>query len=673
MRRLLGFLGLPSLLLGLAALGCAGDESSSSSGGEPGAPSSGGDPGKKADPGPIDPAAVDASPLAMTHLLSGFDWQTGFARGAKQRVFALEPTLSSSLARVTVAKIDGTNAEVTTLPVKGKVPTGRIEAIAYDAGRDVFAAIVRAMRPHRLEVVTIAIGATEATFETLAQPSPLAPDGAMFTALYPKGGGSFLAVRGNDLLTLTAGAQATWSAPVPANGFYRGNSASIVLDAPRGRLIGYGRDVYDPVTKTVGYEPSIGTMSLSGPYAWTELSLASAPPADPQASYAPRWAALDPASPRLLAIVPVKSTCGPMECMQQSLWAADLAQGGWTKLLEHYNPSSYYAPWAVDDDGRRIFGHGDGQLWSVSMDQIATAKEVAFAQKGDLGPQNPAAATVLANGKILSTDGGAFRVYDPSSAAPRWERFGKTTLPQERRYRPTMVEDPATGEVLVFGGASSNASPASQALLVLSKDGATIAEESVTGAPPARVGHGSALVERTLVIAGGSEQGASGKVLDDVWTFDRTSRAWKKIGALPKALSVVAMHGAAKGSSEVLAIGYAKAGADDATIAPIVAIDVASGKARELKADGPAPTRLWSTAPLGTCFVGFESGDTVDGSEPQLWRCKREGDVVRWEKTPFEANDYALGGPIELRGAGAPDGSKAYFVGRTMWLAAPKK
>lgn len=638
-----------------------------------------GGPGPSSGPGPAtdaplaNPPTVDTVPVAMRQLLAGFDWQAAFVLGGQKRIFSIAPVLSSSLQRVTVASFDGANAEVATLAVKGKVPTGRIEAIAYAEGIDKVVAIVRAQRPHRIEVVTIALGATEATIETLAQPAPLEPNGAMFSALYPKGGGALLAVRGNDLLSLTVGASATWSAPSPASSFYRGNTTSIVLDAKRGRLVAYGKDVFDPVSKTVSFEPSVGTMPLSGPYAWTEVSLGSPPPAEGK-GIAPNWAALDAQSPRLLAIVPLKDMCGPIECMKQSLWAANLGTGSWSKLLDHYNPTSFYEPFAVDDAGRRVFSMIDGALWATRLDEASTWQDVALTQKGDLGPQNASSAVVVKGGRIVSADSGALRVYDPSAASPRWERFGTAKLPQGLGYRPSMTEDPDTGEILVFGGASSNASEPSPDLLVVAKDGASLTKEAVTGTPPARVGHGAAMVGRALYVVGGSEQGASGSYLDDVWTFDRASRAWKSAGKLPKGLAAVTVRPPLPGGTELLAIGYAKpAGSGDAAIAPIVAIDTTTGKARELTTKGEAPSRLWSKARLGTCFVGFESGDTVDGTEPTLWRCKREDDVITWEKSPIDANDYALGGMVDLHGASEADGSKAYFVGSTTWSVAPKR
>jgi hypothetical protein len=607
-------------------------------------------------------------------MLAGFDAMQGFVQGATGCVFSLTPGISSSLARVTLAKTNGTNVDVLTAKLAGKIPTGRVEAMAYAAGIDRFVLIVRAMRPHRIEIVTIALTDSDATAETLAQPAPLAADGAMFTALYPKGGGDLLAVRGNDLYTLTVGAQATWSAPVSASNFYRGNSANVVLDAPHGRLVGYGRDVFDVQTQKVKFEPSVGTMPLSGPYSWTELSLAGAPPTNGQ-SFAPSWAALDAGGQRLLAVVSMDDTCpGNVPCSRPTLWEAKLAQGTWTELRDFFTPPTMYRPFATDDAAHRVLSWGDGALGAMGIDAQSNLQAPALVQKGDLGPSFPSAAVLLSNGKLLSSDGGIFRVLDPSAAAPRWERFGTTTLSQAVRYRPTFTEDPRTGEVLVYGGASSDANDGSGDTFVLAKDGSKLDKLTLgsgSPAPAGRTSHGAAMLGGALVVAGGASNVLSAS-LDDVWALDRATSTWKKVATMPQPLTSVTMRVAAGSTTAVWALGYAKTG-NDYALARIVEIDVATGKSRSLSSLGEAPKTLWSVAPYGTCFVGFESGDTVDGSEPQLWRCKREGDGVRWEKTPIDANDESLGGAVELRGAGAADGSRAFFVGRTLFAAAPKR
>ncbi len=661
-----GFLSFLLGLTGMAAVVACGSESVEQ--GEPPTPpdpSETSSPGSETTPPPIDPQKVDEAPLAMTQLLAGFDYTTGYFQPSKKRVFSLTPSVSASMARLTVAKIEGANVEVSTLPVKGKVPTGRVEAMTYAEAIDRFVLIVRAMNPHRVEVVTLALEDAQATFETLPQSPATEPNGFMFGPLYPKGGSSILVIRGNDLLTLTIGPTATWSGKTSASGFYRGASTAIVLDSKRNRLIAYGNEVFDPVTMKNHFEPSIGTMPLSGPYSWTDVPMANVPPAESQ-GVAPNWAALDGQTPRLLAIVPVPATCGDMQCTSQSLWSANLAQGSWTKLKDHYNPPTMYKPWAVDDGGRRVFSHGDGKLAALPIDETSTLVQAPLAQKGDLGPMFIAATTVLSNGRIVSTDGAGFRIYDPSAAAPRWETFGKARLPSNVGHRPSLDEDPKTGELLLFGGADSNASAGSSDLYVIAKDGATITKQTVAASPPARVGHGGTFVGRALFIAGGVKKGTDSTYLDDVWTFDRDKNTWTEIAKLPKGLGGVTLRAGAT-SSELLAIGWSFQ-----TVAPLAAIDIATGKARELTTEGEAPQRLWSVAPLGSCFVGYESGDSVDNTQPYLWRCKRTGDTVKWEKSPLDAHDEGLGGYPTLLGAGAPDGAKAYFVGRTLWSAVAK-
>lgn len=623
------------------------------------------------------PAVVDQKPVALSELVAGFDTQIGFYQGAQKRIFSIPQTLSASLARVTVATVIGTKVTVATLPVKGKVVTGRVEAMAYDPASDVFALIVRAQRPARIEVVTIKLGAADATFATLAQSPPQANDGYMFNAMYAKGAETFLAQRGDMFLTLgVAGGKATWGAQVTAQGFMRGNGGSISYDAPRGRFVAFGKDVFVP-PMSMKFQPTIGTSSVDAPTAWNELTLGNAPadPPNPGGGVYAKWAAWDSQGQRLFTVIPQSSTCFPGQpppCQQQQLWVGNLATNTWTKLQDHYNPPNAYRTYAVDDDNRRFFGVGDGAVSATSISDLNPAQGIALTQDGDVGP-GPwgASATVLTDGKLLESDGGVFRVYDPAAAAPRWERFGKSLLPQELRYRPSFSTDPSSGEVMVFGGASSNASPASGLLYALAKDGSALTKLDVAGAwPSARTAHGAVFTGRTLVVAGGSNNQASGANLDDVWTLDRgtAGAAWKKAATLPTALGNVVLN--ATSATEVLALGASKTGSDY-TIAPIVTIDLKTGTTKNLPVHGAdSPKILWSIAPLGTCFVAFESGTEVDGSLPTLWRCKKDGDGIIWEKSGLDADDYSLGGGNELRGASTADGTRAFFIGATTWATA---
>ena len=171
--------------------------------------------------------------------------------------------------------------------------------------------------------------------------------------------------------------------------------------------------------------------------------------------------------------------------------------------------------------GSNTDGMTSAPTTGMTTDPTATTSTMADAkltQQGDLGPRFPSAAVVLSSGKILSSDGGVFRVLDPSAAAPRWERFGKTMMGQQIRYRPSLTEDPTTGEVLVFGGASTNASPTSSTLSILSKDGDTLTKADVPDGPAGRASHGAALVGRSLVIAGGYVGSGVSGALYCTWT-----------------------------------------------------------------------------------------------------------------------------------------------------------
>ena len=83
----------------------------------------------------------------------------------------------------------------------------------------------------------------------------------------------------------------------------------------------------------------------------------------------------------------------------------------------------------------------------------------------------------------------------------------------------------------------------------------------------------------------------------------------------------------------------------------------------------PTKAPLWSMTAYRGCFIGYESGDTVDSSLPNVWRCSVENGATTWTSTVLEEHDFAIN---ELRGATAPDGLRAYFVGRHLWEAIGK-
>ncbi len=205
---------------------------------------------------------------------------------------------------------------------------------------------------------------------------------------------------------------------------------------------------------------------------------------------------------------------------------------------------------------------------------------------------------------------------------------------------------------------------------MLTKDGSALTKlDAVGAAPSARTSHGAIFTGRTLIVAGGYGDQASGPNLDDVWTLDRAiaGAAWKKAATLPTPLGNVTLR--ATSETEICAIGISKIG-NDWSLAPIVAIDLKNGTTKSLSVHGAnSPKTPWAVAPLGTCFVGYESGTSVDGSQPSLWRCKKDGDGVVWEKSALDADAYSLGGATELRGASTADGTRAFFIGATTWAS----
>ncbi|HEY8072851.1 MAG TPA: kelch repeat-containing protein, partial [Labilithrix sp.] len=403
------------------------------------------------------------------------------------------------------------------------------------------------------------------------------------------------------------------------------------------------------------------TLGFAPPYAWNALPYGGdAPPTTDTLGY--DFSVYDATGDRVLASFLHDVTCfpgEPMPCKAPGLWSFALATQTWTKLADTWTSNHAYAgarPFLVDQAGRRILTPSDGVLVSTSLDPSnTTLADVTLAQDGDLGPSAAVAATVLGDGRIVSTDGGAFRVLDPSALAPRWSRFGTATFPATLDRDSSLSADTKTGELLLFGGAGAE-------LHVVSADGKTIAKATPTGAsPPARSLHGAVVSGGVLYVAGGSPaSGAPGDAaLDDVWSFDRGSSAWTKIATLPEKILGVTIAPAASG--ELLVSGRTAGNAS----APshVYAIDPKTHAIRTLDAPG-TKYPLWAAAPYRGCMLGYESGDTVDGSSATVWRCTIDGDKLTWTSTKLDEHDFTLN---DLRAAASPDGLHAYFVGRHLW------
>lgn len=623
-------------------------------------------------PNPDGSIVVPDGPITFQERILGFDNLRGFVVGAGKRVVSLSESLSSTTQAITLATLDGTKAQIATVPVTGKLPSGRIESIAYDPGADMLVMIVRAQRPHRIEVVTLKVTDTTATFATLTQSATLPPDGFMFNALHTRGGGAFVAPRGNDLQPFTIGGDTlTWQATIPASSFWQGMGVALAPAPTEGGLYAFGKSTYDPVQKKMILTPTVQKNVPVGP-SFTDVAMGGTPPPvdTTNPSPTPGWSAYDATGKRLLVsamhdVLP----CPPPQtiCKAPGLYIADLKTNQWSKGPEFFTTFGYtQSAWATDDAARRVFARPESVLAAMAIDEKSDWQLKPFTQEGDVGPSSVTAVAISSAGRILEWEGSTLRTFEAGNAKARWEQFGTKVVPVEVQYSDarTLAPDNATGEWLATSS-RMNDPKATFDTYSIDKDGTSFTKLATTGAIPVRFSPATFVVSGTLYVIGGSTNIGSGKILDDVWALDRKTNAWKQIGTLPQPLQWATARQVTP--TELWVIGWAAPvqGKDPVT-APIVSIDLVTGKTHELQAHGePGPSRLWAVSPLGTGFVGFESGDTVDSTEPNLWTVTKDGDGVVWKKTPVDVDDYSLNG---LRGVGRGDGT-AYFVGKHFWQA----
>ncbi len=201
---------------------------------------------------------------------------------------------------------------------------------------------------------------------------------------------------------------------------------------------------------------------------------------------------------------------------------------------------------------------------------------------------------------------------------------------------------------------------------MLAADGKSIPKVTAAGAPPARSGHGALVADGKLWVVGGSQTVLDTAPLDDVWSFDRAFSTWAKVATLPEGVFAVSLSIAASG--ELLVTGRLKDGQTSSKASSVYAVDRTTHAVRTMDAV-PAATGLWSVTAYRGCFVGYESGDTVDSSLPNLWRCSVADGKITWTSTPLQEHDFVLNG---LKGATASDGLRAYFVATHLWEAIGK-
>jgi Kelch motif len=675
--RALMCLGGLAAMGGLLAAACGSDADSADPNGS-GTP----DGGAPTDEGGSADAKADGpsvnGPFTFRDRLAG--WSGGYTGGfyrahgypiSGKRLFSVPDALTTSLGAVTLVDISTAKPRVFTLPVVGKVPAGTVESFVYEPAIDRMILVVRSPQATKVEIVTIALSDKEATFATLTQAGPPITSKSLIGPLYATGGaGVIVAGLGNTVASVTiAGSTATWSAE-SAGSLYPGNSSPAMEDPAHGRVLGFGKMVYDPATMKGHTEPNVTQLSLAPPYTWTEKPFGGdAPPNTDGIGYS--FTVYDEKGNRVLASSLHDSTCGAMACKINGLWSFDLGTNQWTKLQDFWSSPHAYGgtpPFIVQQDARRVLEPSDGVLLATSLDTAAnpTLAGVLLAQDGDLGPVSPLGTTVLADQRIVSTDGQAFRVLDPTQATPRWERFGTATMPSGFDRGASISADPKTGEILVFGTPRLGGTPTGTEVHVLSADGKKLTKVTTASSPPPRSYHGALVADGTLYVAAGTTGEFGTPILDDVWSFDRASSTWTKIAKLPTALSFVSLSLGA--NNEILVLGRVASGSNDSKSSQVFAVDRTTHKVRTMDAV-PAKFSLWSIAAYRGCFIGYESGDTVDGSKPNVWRCSIENGATKWTSTVLDEHDFAL---HELRGATAPDGLRAYFIGRHLWEAIGK-
>ena len=511
--RALMCLGGLAALAGLSAVACGNDPANADA--TTSATPDGG--AANGDGGGLDDASTGPAvngPFTFRDRLAG--WSGGYTGGwyrahgyaiAGKRLFSLPDALSSSLGAVTVVDVSTAKPKVLALPVAGKVPSGTVESFVYDPASDRIVLVVRGAKATHVDVVTLAIGDKEATFTTLTQAGPAVTSNSLVGPLYATGApGVIVAGLGNTTASITiSGATATWSAETQGSTF-PGNYSGAMEDPAHGRVLAFGKSVYDPVAMKVHTEPNIMELPLAAPYTWSAKPFGGdAPPNGDDVGYS--FTVYDEKGGRVLASSLHDATCGAMACKVPGLWSFDLGTSQWTKLQDQWSSGQHAysgaSPFLVQQEARRILEPSDGVLVATSLDTSANPMlaDVTLAQDGDLGPTSPLGATVLGDQRIVSTDGRAFRVLDPTVAAPHWERFGTATMPSTFDRGASISADAKTGEVLVFGTPrASGGGPAVTELYVLSSDGKTMPKVTAPSGPPPRANHGALVADGTTTL-----------------------------------------------------------------------------------------------------------------------------------------------------------------------------
>jgi hypothetical protein len=569
--------------------------------------------------------------LSVGHALAGFgELFIGRATHAAVqqstgRIVALPANVSPALSRLTYVELEPEDsmeehdATVHTAIVAGEAPAGEIYYTVYLASLDRFVLLTLEREPFRYALYALDLHETRADFTKLEEVGTPGGEGPIFTGMYAAGGARLAVVRAATELYYVdlAGDRATWSGPMTPFG---DPSISVTTQvAVDGRLLGWGRRTFDPVTHAEGFEPRLYEIALA-PGGAIELPLG---PGGPMPTMGPGaflpFIAYDDVLRRVLVtseLVEMHPIFGMLR--RPILYAYDRDLSRWTMLADNFYAQSfgYGTPYAMHSASHRAFGRAGEGLTALDTE---TGELADLVFDGHPGPSESVTATALDDGRIAAiTRGGSIVAIDPSRADARWEILGETKIPDAIRSEPSVAYDATTSSLLVFGGTASFPGMPSAALHRVALDGTSIAEEPIAGGPPARFGHGAIVHEGSMYIVGGGH-GVDGTIEQhgDVWALDLGARTWRRVtGVRPRsrmALGVI--------DGELWIVGGLRYGDafDVEFVDEVEAIDLATGAVRTVATSGEPPTHFASTVRLGNGFASFDLGDdTLDGTGARL-------------------------------------------------------
>jgi hypothetical protein len=574
---------------------------------------------------PVETCGGDA--IAVGHSLAGFGelylGRSTYAavQRTEGRIVALPANVSPQVSRITYVELEPDEAEVDatvhTAVVAGEAPAGEIYHTVWLPSLDRFVMLTLERDPLRYALYALDLHESRADFTRLSETGTPSAEGSVFTGFHAMSGARVAAVRaGTDLHYVDlAGDSATWSGPMTP--FGDPGISVTTRESDGGALLGWGRRTFDPMTLMEGFEPRLYEIPLS-PGSPSEIPAGfGAPTAAPGVSYP--FLAYDDVSRRVLVTSDIVETHPVVGMIRRpALYAFDRDLSRWTMLADYFDTSTfaYGVPYAMHADSHRAFGFSREGLSALDT-ETGEVTELVF--DGHPGPREAVAATALEDGVIAAvTRYGEIITIDPRLPNARYEPLGEVRTPEASRTEPSLVYDPTTSSLLLFGGTEGFPGDPSAALHRIALDGTRIDEETIGGGPSARFGHQAIVHEGTMYVVGGS--GATEGVAEqhgDVWALDLASRSWRRLAEVrPRSRISLAVAG----GELFIAGGLRYTETFEATwVAEIEAIDLATGAVRTVATTGVAPRAFASTVALGRGFASFDLVDDVlDGTGARL-------------------------------------------------------